>query len=192
MTPCFTGSRRYNHWQLHWDVCLRNLRISRHSLCQVWLPILLQVLHWRYIKTRKVSPRDLSPDAADAKTGADDFIFGNAAAWFGDCELSVANYVFRDWRIRVLTKIQALSHAAAAAPSLLITEHQPVTPHGMFSTHPRSQRHLGGRRLGQTTWAGPGALIQELSSRNALWAMWSTPLAGRPWPRERPRKSSIF
>ena len=34
--------------------------------------------------------RDLSPDAADAKTGADDFIFGNAAAWFGDCELSVA------------------------------------------------------------------------------------------------------
>ena len=136
--------------------------------------------------------RDLSWDAADTKTGADDFIFGNAAAWFGDCELSVANYVFRDWRIRVLTKIQALSHAAAAAPSLLITEHQPVTPHGMFSTHPRSQRHLGGRRLGQTTWAGPGALIQELSSRNALWAMWSTPLAGPPWPREQPRKSSIF
>jgi hypothetical protein len=29
----------------------------------------------------------------DAGIGADDFIFGDAAAWFGDCELMVSPYL---------------------------------------------------------------------------------------------------
>lgn len=45
-------------------------------------------------KVCRVSYKTYEEMATDGRKGADDFIFGNAAAWFGNCELTAFFHIF--------------------------------------------------------------------------------------------------
>jgi hypothetical protein len=47
------------------------------------------------LKVCRVFYKTYEEIATDNGTGADDFIFGDAAAWFGDCELNVFSPTFK-------------------------------------------------------------------------------------------------
>jgi hypothetical protein len=53
------------------------------------------------LKVCRVFSKIYEEMATDGGTGADDFIFGDAAAWFGDCELIVLSPIFELFQPRL-------------------------------------------------------------------------------------------